>query len=76
MMLADVTWTYYFIEVEARRPAQAGAWSALIILFGAFTAVNYMQDRRLIVAAMIGAFLGTYLTVRYKKSKEDQEPKA
>lgn len=69
-MLADVTWTYYFIEVEARRPAQAGVWSALIILFGAFTAVNYMQDRRLIVAAMIGSFLGTYLTVRYKRNQE------
>jgi hypothetical protein len=69
MCLADISWTFYFITVEERNSLKAGAWSSLIICFGAFTAINYVEDRRLMVAAVIGAFLGTYLTVEYKKRK-------
>jgi len=70
MCFADIAWTFYFIKVEERKSLGAGIWSSLIICFGAFSAINYVEDRRLMVAAVVGAFLGTALTVEYKKRKE------
>ena len=71
MILADVCWTMYFIEVDRRRPIPAGIWGASIILFGAFTTVEYVADHRYLIAAFIGSFIGTAGTVYYKKKKEN-----
>ena len=73
MFLADICWAYYFIKIDERKSAAAGMWAVLIYMFGAFTVTSYMQDKTLIVAAMIGSFLGTYLTVEYKKKKENKK---
>lgn len=70
MILADIAWTYFFIKVDERRAIAAGIWSALIVAFGAFTTMNYVQDPRLFFAAVIGAFIGTAGTVKYKQHKE------
>jgi hypothetical protein len=70
MFLADVCWAYYFIKIDERRSVDAGIWAVFIYVFGAFTVTSYMEDRSLIIAATIGAFLGTYCTVEYKKRKE------
>ena len=70
MFLADICWTYYFIKIEERKSLAAGIWAALIYIFGAFTVTSYIEDKRLIIAAIIGSFLGTWATVEYKKRKE------
>jgi hypothetical protein len=72
MFLADVCWAYYFIKIDERRSVAAGIWAVLIYMFGAFTVTSYMEDKTLIVAAMIGSFLGTYFTIEYKKKKENK----
>jgi hypothetical protein len=59
----------YFIEVDKRRAIPAGIWGSSILLFGAFTTVHYVNDHRLLVAAIIGAFLGTAGTVHFKNKK-------
>lgn len=73
MILADICWTYYFIKVEERKSLSAGIWSAMIIIFGMFSVLNYVEDRTLTVAAIIGAFVGTYIAVELKKRKEDKK---
>ena len=73
MILADVSWTYYFIKVEERKSLSAGIWSALIVVFGIFTTINYVEDRSLVVAAIIGAFVGTFLAVEIKKRNETKK---
>ena len=70
MILADVSWTYYFMKVEERKSIGASVWSSLIIVFGMFTTINYVDDRSLSIAAIIGAFIGTYLAIEMKKKKE------
>ena len=71
MILADICWTMYFIEVDKRQAIASGIWGSAIILFGAFTTVHYVNDHRLLVAAVLGSFIGTAGTVYYKKKKED-----
>jgi hypothetical protein len=69
MILADVCWTYYFIKVEERKAIAAGVWSALIIVASSFITTSYVEDRSLIIAAVLGAFIGTAGTVYFKKKK-------
>jgi hypothetical protein len=70
MILADVCWTMYFIETEKRRSVPAGLWGAAILLFGSLVTMNYVDDHRLLGAAVIGSFIGVYITIEWKKKKE------
>jgi hypothetical protein len=71
MIVADAAWTYYFIKVEERKSVPAGLWASAITLAGAFVTVNYVNDRTLLIAALIGSFLGTYLSVERNKNKKE-----
>ena len=70
MIIADVCWTYYFIKVEERKAIAAGVWSSLIIVASAFITTSYVEDKSLVPAAVIGAFIGTAGTVWYKNKKK------
>lgn len=63
--LADSLWAFYIQAVGAGRPALSGAYSAAIVLCGAFVTLALVRDRRYLVSAVLGAFGGTYLSVRY-----------
>jgi hypothetical protein len=69
MIIADVCWTYYFIKVEERKAIAAGIWSSLIIVASSFITTSYVEDKSLITAAVLGAFIGTAGTVYFKKKK-------
>jgi hypothetical protein len=62
----------YFIEIDKRRVYAAGIWSAIIIIASAFITTSYVEDKSLVPAAAIGAFIGTAATVWYKKRKENK----
>lgn len=68
--LADICWVFYFIKVEERKAFAASTWSTIIIALGAFSVENYVTDNTFVFAAMIGAFIGTYASIIYKKRKE------
>ncbi|UJP05704.1 MAG: hypothetical protein LZF61_01645 [Nitrosomonas sp.] len=70
MALADVCWTLYFIDVEERRAHAAAFWSAMIILVTAFTVTNYVENKIYIAAAFLGAYVGTYVTIEWKRRSE------
>ena len=70
MILADICLTMYFIETEKRRSVPAGMWGAAILLFGSLVTMNYVEDHRLLIAAVIGSFFGVYITIEWKKRKE------
>lgn len=70
MAIGDVCWTVYFIEVEKRRPIHAGAWSAAIVLMSTFTVRQYVSNPWYILAATLGAFLGTVGTVWVNRRKQ------
>ena len=73
MIIADVCWTFYFIKVEERKIVASGIWSSLIIVSSAFITTSYVEDKSLIPAAVLGAFIGTAGTVWYKKKTEQND---
>jgi hypothetical protein len=70
--LADVCWTFYFIKIEERKSLAAGIWGAGVYLCGAFAVVSYTSDKTLIIPAVLGAIIGTWATIEYKKKKENK----
>ena len=68
--VGDVCWTYYFLSISQEKALKAGWWGTLVIAFGAVATVSYVHDNSLLVAALIGAFVGTSLTVRFNKGKK------
>ena len=73
LFLADVCWALYFIKIEERNSLMSGVYGSLIYLFGAFAVTQYTQDRTFIIAAVLGAFAGTYVTVEWKRRKDKKE---
>lgn len=63
VVVSDVCWTKYFMAIHDRRPLAAGSWAACTATVAAVTIVEYTKDWRLIVAAVLGSFAGTSLTV-------------
>lgn len=70
MLITDVCWTFYLLSVEERKSIKAAMWAMLLYLFGAFVVTSYVRDWTLIMAAALGSFAGTFLTIEYKKYKE------
>ena len=69
IFVADICWAKYFIYVAKHKPFLSATWGSMIVVFGAFVTVEYVNDRSLIIAAFIGGFLGTYLTVWREREK-------
>lgn len=69
MALCDMCWAKYTIYVTEKKAVKSAIWSVLIMVCGMVTVIGYMEDKRLIPAALIGAFIGTYLTVKKAKCK-------
>jgi hypothetical protein len=67
--LADVCYVYYFLSVTARRPFRAGLWSMAVLGLFANSTISYVGDNTLLIAALLGGFLGTYYSVRNDKAK-------
>lgn len=66
----DACWTLYIAKVGEGKALAAATWSALIMVCGAFATISYLNDTRLLVAAIAGAWVGTYCTVRFARRKE------
>jgi hypothetical protein len=70
MILQDIAWAMYVIKVDKRDAVRAGAWSSLIMVFGSYVAISYIGDHKFIIAAVLGSFIGTYITVKYHDTLE------
>lgn len=63
--IADVAWTMYFKEVAKERALFAASWSALIVLIGGFTVIQYVHAPHILIATVSGSFFGTYATMKW-----------
>ena len=67
--IINTLWTYYIKFVGNNSPWRAAITGELIFVIGAFTTLGYVHKPILIMAATIGGFIGTFLTVKYLKDK-------
>jgi len=67
VMLLDVAYALYFLAVAERQPIRAGLWASVVTGLAAATAISYVADNTMTLAALVGSFLGTTGTVYWKK---------
>lgn len=65
MTLLDLVFACYVIETAQKAAASAGAYAAAIIVLSGYVTRAYVDDKRMLWPAAIGAFWGTYLAVRF-----------
>lgn len=63
--LIDVFWTLYIGSVAEKKALPAANASAIIIALGGITVLAYTNNPILLTASVLGAFIGTYITVRF-----------
>ena len=72
MILVDICWAKYFIYVAKHKPFLASAWGSSILLLGAISTINYVNDKTFLIAASLGSFIGTYWAVNREKTKAEK----
>ena len=65
----DAFWTKYFLATKNKLAVKAGNYSALIMAFSGLVTRAYNHDGWLLVPAVMGAFVGTYIAVKYHKDE-------
>jgi subtilase family serine protease len=61
--VSDYIWAKYIASITTATPMVAGIWAVATIVLGAFVVLSYVNDRRMIIPAAIGAFFGTYFAI-------------
>lgn len=64
MAVLDYVWAYYQRAINLRFPGRAAQLSATIIVLNALVVLSYADNPWMIVPAAVGAFVGTYFSVR------------
>ena len=62
----DVAWARYTRAVGGRKATRAAVWAVAIYALGALVTIEYVREPWLLVPAVAGAFIGTWIgTVRW-----------
>lgn len=66
MMGAEMLCTLYIIATEKRQAFKAALYCSVMVLLASLITINYVHDKKLLIAEMIGAFLGTFIITKIK----------
>lgn len=69
--IADYIWSEWMSAVADARPIRAGLYSMGTILCGSFVIMSYVQNPKYLIPACIGAFIGTYISVKNKINEKE-----
>lgn len=67
MILTEGCCTMYLIYTEKRDALKSGIWCSLTVLFTSLSIINYVNEPILLIGAVIGAFLGSFIITKIKK---------
>jgi hypothetical protein len=65
MVAVDWVWASYTKSVTEKKPIAAGVHAVGILAFGAVSVIGYTSNHWLLIPACGGAFVGTYLAVKF-----------
>lgn len=67
MVLVDIVWAMYIIYVDEKRALMASIMAVIIYLAGSYTTIKFVENKEFIAPALAGAFIGTFIAVRFIK---------
>lgn len=66
-LVVSFAWARSIKAISDNKPVKAALWAGFITLSGAITIISYTENHLLLIPAVIGSSIGTFLSVRYKK---------
>ena len=69
-IVVDWLWALYIIYTSKKQALKAAIFATLLTCLGSFITLSYIHDRRAIIAAALGAFIGTFLSIKFNKHRE------
>jgi len=66
----DMLYVMYVRSVQQNVPLQAAWWAVVVTLTNSIAVINYTEDHWALVPALLGAAIGTYAGMRYRKHQE------
>jgi uncharacterized membrane protein YfcA len=67
IFLLDVVYTYYLRCVANDNVLGASFWSVACYILGSVAVINYTTNHWLMIPAVAGAFVGTYVGMKIKR---------
>lgn len=67
LFVTDVAWAFYINKVKNGSPLQSALWATFMFGIGAVGTISYVHNAWLLVPALLGAFVGTYVGVLLNK---------
>jgi hypothetical protein len=68
-LVSDYVWTACIHSISKEKPLSAAFFSALTVLLGGVATITFVSQPKYLIPAVLGAFAGTYLTVRLKRRR-------
>lgn len=62
----DIVYTYYLRCVQENKALGASVWSMACYILGSVAVINYTTNHWLIIPAIAGAFVGTWVGMKFK----------
>jgi hypothetical protein len=67
LFFTDVFYTYYLRAVSDSKPLLASGWAVVVFIIASVAVINYTTNHWLLIPACAGAFLGTYVGMKFRK---------
>lgn len=68
-LIIDAMYAYYILSVDERKPYRAATTGAIMHFLLAFGVLSYVQNFIYIFPIAIGSWLGTFIVIKNKKTK-------
>lgn len=65
MFVTDIVYTQLLKSVQNDKPFAASIWASAITFLGGVAIINYTNDNMMIIPAVLGAFVGTYVGMKF-----------
>ncbi len=63
----DVMYVYFVKSIQNNHPLKAAWWSVVVTFTASVAVINYTTDHWALIPALLGAFSGTYLGMKWRK---------
>ena len=67
LFITDIVNAYYIKAIQNDRAISASTWATVVTFTASVAVINYTNDHTMLLAAMLGAFCGTFVAVKFRR---------
>ena len=67
MFFTDIFYTYYLSAIQEKNAFASANWAVVVYVIASMLVIGYTNDHWLLIPAILGAWLGTYIGIKLKK---------